>query len=236
MFLWQSNEWTDRSNFCSLAWVLFACLLVPESPPYWILSKRFPIFASQAQLPFIHLYYFSCRVDGCTSQFSVFGSRCPGGRTEQEQGWMALQTALMAASKKTPRKPEASIKVYVHWHCRTERWVEEALGKTGLFQQMEQFCGSPHSDRAPMCMYVLLKYPWNPGPVHRKCKQRDCDGLEATLNVLLKRGWWCQSLLWTSQEIVRCLMTEETYWEATIQMKAFTKGFWKAAVITGSHS
>lgn len=76
-----------------------------------------------------------------------------------------------------PKKPEASVKVYVHRHCRAELCVEEALGKSGRVQQMGQFCGSLNSTEALMLMFVLLKYPCGLGPAHRK---RKAEGLRWT--------------------------------------------------------
>lgn len=41
------------------------------------------------------------------------------------------------------------------------------------------------------------------------------------------------ALDFTAQETLRCLMAEETCWEATVQVEVgFTKVFWKAAVVT----
>lgn len=137
------------------------------------------------------------------------------------------------------RKPEASVEVYVHRHCRAELCVEETLGKTGRVQQMGQFCGSLNSAKAPMCTYALLKYPWSPGPARRKHKAEGPGGLQATLNVLL-HNWLTMpkpALDFTAQKTVRCLMTEETCWEATVQVEVgFSEVLWKAAVVTGSCS
>ena len=33
---------------------------------------------------------------------------------------------------------------------------------------MGQFYGNLNSTRATMCMYVLLKYLWSPGPAHKE--------------------------------------------------------------------
>lgn len=134
------------------------------------------------------------------------------------------------------RKPEASVEIYVHRHCRAELCVEETLGKTGHVQQTGQFFGSLNSTRVPMCMCVLLKYPWTPGPWKHKgnTKQRDCGGLQATLNVPLD-NWLTMpkpALDFMAQETVRCLTTDETCWEATVQVEVgFQVGSWLQAVV-----
>lgn len=87
-----------------------------------------------------------------------------------------------------------------------------------------------------MRMCVLLKYPWTPGPWKHKenTKQRECGGLQATLNVLLD-NWLTMpkpALDFMVQETVRCLTTDETCWEATVQVEVgFQVGSWLRAVV-----
>lgn len=95
----QMSQWLRVSSFYSLPW--FSCLLVSKPPPYCVLSKRFPIFTAQAQLPFVHHRGFSVRVDDWMSQFSVFGSRRPGDGAEQE--WLCRQPCCLLP-RKIPRQ------------------------------------------------------------------------------------------------------------------------------------
>lgn len=87
------------------------------------------------------------------------------GQSTNRDGWLFKQPWWLPP-KKTWGKHQGL--------CPLQGWTlsRKDFRKDWPFSADGQFCCSPHSDRAPMCMYVLLKYPWSPGPVHRKCKQR----------------------------------------------------------------